>query len=146
MRKTAHREFDRIFNEVINSDGEKVFPNVKHIEDVQAALDVINRASIGLPMVAPYHFTIREFEAVPPSRQTKEVAYYPKIFRNTCGMGSTFDGSGVILTSGYQGNARVYTFQMCEHEWDESGANHNRGWHPKICTKCGVDASIDSGD
>lgn len=142
MRSKEYEKFQELFDEVVNSNARKAFPNVVEILDPQEALNVLNRTSSHLGLTSPYYFKIQDL--VHPRI---EVTWYPKIFRNAEGMGGRFDGSGVILTSPrHDGVARVFTFHFCAHEWDESGANHSRGWHPKVCRKCGFDASIDSGD
>jgi hypothetical protein len=150
MRSTEHRYFMDVFNEVLNSDGKLYLPNVKEITDPQEGLNLLRYSNNALSksVAIPYHFLIRKFEAVPPSRQTMEVCYYPQFFLNSVGMGSTFDGSGAFLCtpSGRNYNAKVFTFAFCEHDWDTTGANPSRGWHRKVCRKCGIDASIDSGD
>lgn len=141
-RSQEYLKFDSILQTALDSKGEIALPNVKEITDPVEAL----RSIAGSRKMAPqtYHFLIRALDP-PIGHQTREVCYYPKIFTNSKGMGSQFDGTGVILT-GNSGKPKAYSFAICEHEWDESGANHNRGWHPMICKKCGFDASIDSGD
>lgn len=140
MSNVKHIDFQRILDEAIQSKGEKCLPNVTPIEDPLEALRAIS--ALHKMAETPYQFRIREFDPPLNGRQTHEMAWYPKIFLTTVGMGGTFDGSGVILAN----QGKVYRFFMCEHVWDESGARRERGWHPKRCTKCGVDASIDSGD
>lgn len=144
MRSQEYLKFNDLFDKVIESNGELCLPNVKEVTDPQEALNLISRTSGLLLFSNPYYLRIQNFDP-PRGPQTHETCWYPKIFRNSAGMNSQFDGSGVILVGRYP-KSKVYTFQMCEHEWDESGANHSRGWHPKVCTKCGFDASIDSGD
>lgn len=141
-----HSEFNDLFDRVILSDGKEALPNVKEITDPEEALKLIKRASIHYGFSSPYYFRIRNFDPPLPPNQTHETCWYPKIFRNAGGMADRFDGSGVILTAGHNGVPKVFTFAMCEHVWDTSGSNHSRGWHPKRCTKCKFDASIDSGD
>lgn len=131
MRPTLHQDFQKSLDEIINSKGKLTFPNVKLIEDPNEALSAICWADF---YAKPYHLKI-----------ASEYFWYPKIYVNRRGMGSGFDGSGIILGR-INGKPRAYTFAMCEHEWNDSGANHRRGWHPLVCTKCGFDASIDSGD
>ena len=142
-RSTAYMTFETELESILKSDGKIALPNVKEITDPAEGLRAI--AGSRKLQDSPYHFLIRTFDPPLNGVQTREVTYYPKIFTNSAGMGSRFDGSGVILVGSHP-KAKVFTFAFCEHEWDESGANHNRGWHPKRCTKCGFDASIDSGD
>lgn len=139
MSNVKSHQFKDILEEAINSKGKIALPNSILVEDPAEALRLVSRGQYYENKA--YEMRLREFD--PPLRgvQTHEIGYYPKIFVDHVGMGSTFAGSGVILCSG-----KVYKFHICEHSWDESGANHSRGWHPKRCTKCGVDASIDSGD
>lgn len=145
MRPKIHELFDRQAADIINSKGKLCFPNVKEVTDPQEGLNLINRSNMS--SWKPYELRIQNFDPPKNGTQTHEVAWYPKIFLNTKGMAGKFDGSGVILASPrHDGVARVFTFAICEHEWDQSGANHQRGWHPAYCTKCGFDASIDSGD
>lgn len=131
MSNVRSTEFQAILDAAMVDKRDQVpLPNVVEIEDPKKALEVLGR-SLG-KMYMPYAFMINE----------RNRAYYPRIFTDTAGMGSGFPGSGAILTT----QGKVYSFFMCEHDWDESGANHSRGWHPKRCKKCGFDASIDSGD
>lgn len=140
-----HTEFEQLLEQALTSNGKEVLPNVKEIVHPVEALRAINSCSYRvLGFKRPYQFRIRNFDP-PRGEQTHEIAYYPKFFLREDGMSGQFDGSGVILAS-IEGEPRVYSFAMCEHVWDVTGANHSRGWHPKRCTKCGFDASIDSGD
>lgn len=149
MKPTECQGFHSRLEEILQSKGKLALPNIKEIAEPQEGLNLINRASASVKNTAatPYELRIQNFDPPKPSGQTHELAYYPKIFLNGKGMGGNFDGSGVVLASPRNdGVARVYSFHMCEHDWDESGANHMRGWHPARCKKCGFDASIDSGD
>jgi hypothetical protein len=142
MSNVKSSQFKDILEAAINSNGEIALPNSVLIEDPAEALRLISSGQYYENNT--YKMRLREFDPPLDGRQTHEVGWYPKIFTNHVGMGagfSGFDGSGVVLCSG-----KVYKFSMCQHDWDESGANHSRGWHPKRCRKCGVDASIDSGD
>lgn len=60
----------------------------------------------------------------------------------------SFDGGGyVIVWSGRKEGPIVGTFAICRHhKKDGAGANHQRGWHPGACEKCGLDMTVDSGD
>lgn len=131
MRST---DFMKCLTDAVESDGKQHLPGVQEIEDANAALRAITLAKFQFNM-SPYSFLIDE----------GVTCWYPKIFLNGDGMGGAFNGTGVILAL-VNGRPRAFSFTMCEHEWDESGANHMRGWHPKRCHKCGFDASIDSGD
>lgn len=144
MRPKDHLNFEPRLREVIASKGQLAFPNVRELEDPAEALREIS-SCIKQVQPAPYELRVQNFDPPRNGVQTHEVAYFPKIFLKTGGMGGQFNGTGIILIGGWP-KARAFSFQMCEHEWDESGANHSRGWHPKVCTKCGFDASIDSGD
>lgn len=144
MRSKEYLNFDKLFEDTLNSRGALALPNVKQVEDPQEGLRLIARTK---DMRVPYELRIRNFDPPRDGVRTHERAWYPKVFRNTDGMGSTFDGTGVILASvGHNGTQSVFTYAFCEHDWDKSGANPIRGWHPRICRKCGFDASIDSGD
>jgi hypothetical protein len=142
MRSKEYLNFDKLFEDTLNSKGTMVLPNVTEVTELAEALSLISRAS---DMRVPYQLRIRNFDPPLNGVQTHEVCWYPKIFRNKDGMGDRFDGSGVILAAS-NGKPAVFTFRMCKHVWDKSGAIPNRGWHPKVCIKCGFDASIDSGD
>ena len=150
MRPTEYTTFLDRLQTILDSEGQEVLPNVVEVEDPQEALNLINRASYNLAEMKeikpPYRLRLFNFDPPKNGRQTCEITYHPRIFLNSAGMGGRFEGSGVILFSGSMGKARVLTFKFCEHDWDESGANHSRGWHPAVCKKCGFDASIDSGD
>jgi hypothetical protein len=43
---------------------------------------------------------------------------------------------------------RYYTWQVCVHEFEETGPVHqrSRGWHEYTCKKCKATHSVDSGD
>jgi len=66
--------------------------------------------------------------------------------------GGALDGtaSALIYRPSWQAGKdipRTVKFQICDHEVVEgAGANHQRGWHPARCKKCGLDMSVDSGD
>lgn len=67
------------------------------------------------------------------------------------GMGSSsLDGSGYLIR--YRSSYPTHEvlcgrFAICEHEKEDApGANHERGWHPGRCKKCGLDMTYDSGD
>lgn len=76
------------------------------------------------------------------------------IYYLNCGQGGGYTGEGVVVLSyyghGYTKSADTVitgTFAICKHEAVEGpGANHQRGWHPARCKKCGLDLSVDSGD
>lgn len=131
MSQIKSHQFMDLLTEVLVSNGKVALPNVEPIEDAAQALSLISSCSKQAD--TPYQLRLNQ--------ESQRVVYYAKIFLQTGGMASKFNGAGVILASG-----KAYKFHMCDHTWDESGANHRRGWHPKRCTKCGFDASIDSGD
>lgn len=58
------------------------------------------------------------------------------------------DGSGyAAIYSSRREGPYVKRFAICIHEKeDHPGADHQRGWHPGHCVKCGFDMSYDSGD
>lgn len=132
-------QFKDILEAAINSKGEIALPNSVLVEDPNEGLRLISMGRYYEN--SAYQMRLREFDPPLNGRQTHEMGWYPKIFTHHVGMSGAFSGDGVVLCNG-----KVYKFGMCQHEWDESGANHSRGWHPKRCRKCGVDASIDSGD
>lgn len=135
-------EFQSILDKAIDSDGKIALPNISLLGDTEALWQVACASKLEK---RPYRFKTRDFDPPIGHGQTHEILYYPKIFTHGAGMGGTFEGSGVILSAS-GGKPVAYSFRMCEHVWNESGANHQRGWHPKRCTKCGFNASIDSGD
>lgn len=54
---------------------------------------------------------------------------------------------GSIIKGRMEGGALIGSFAICRHEkMDALGANHQRGWHPGHCIKCGMDMTVDSGD
>jgi len=142
MSNVKCQQFKDILDAALESEGKIALPNVEPLEDSTKALLRITSARHYDHKA--YRMRIRDFDP-PIDRQTHEIAYYPKIFTDHGGMRGGFMGSGLILVGG-GGVPKAYTFFMCEHTWDQSGANHSRGWHPSRCTKCGFDASIDSGD
>lgn len=139
-RSKLHLEFPAKLDELLRPSATESFPNLKLIEDPSEALKQICSAHGAIH--EPYSLILIIDKA------TTQRMYYPKVFCNTKGMGSQFDGSGVILGDWdwHTSKNAVYTFEFCEHDWDTSGANHIRGWHPQVCRKCGFDASIDSSD
>lgn len=74
---------------------------------------------------------------------------YAKVFLRH-GQMSGPDGTGIVLWTDYgPTGAQVFAgqFALCVHEPVEgAGANHQRGWHPARCSKCGLNMSVDSGD
>lgn len=55
------------------------------------------------------------------------------------------DGSGYAVSY----PATTYTFAICRHTKvlrPTDRPNHIRGWHPGICSKCGLNMDLDSGD
>lgn len=140
MRPTTYTTFKDTLEATLNSDGKVALPNMKEATDPAEAL---KQLSLMWPYSGklPYRLLVGQVLARSGTHMITEVLYWPRVFLHTSGMASAFDGSGMVLSSG-----RAFTFNMCDHEWDCSGANHSRGWHPKQCVKCGFDASIDSGD
>jgi len=122
-------ELDRI----LASNGKELLPNLEPIPDPAEALLAIARTR-GMYPNPPYQLKLNH-----------GIGYHPKIFLNTDGMRDEIEGSGVVLFSGWPA-ARAFRFAFCRHEWDTSGGNPSRGWHPKHCIHCRFDASIDSGD
>ena len=141
-----HTEFQSHLTAVLASKGALCLPNVVEATSPQEALNWIAGASgpASKAVDAPYMLRVRNFDP-PKGHVTHQIAYHPKIFLNTRGMASQFEGSGVILIQ-TDGKATAFKFTMCEHDWNTSGGNPSRGWHPCRCRKCGFDASIDSGD
>lgn len=135
-----YTEFKTTLETALNSDGAVILPSTEELTD---HADTVKQLSFMWPYkgVLPYRLLVKEITDEATGRVSKSIIYWPKVFLHTAGMGGQFDGSGIIL-----GDGRAFKFNMCDHEWDCSGANHSRGWHPKRCTKCGFDASIDSGD
>jgi|SRR5215831_2912971 len=111
--------------------GEIEAPNREVITDPKEALNLL--AGMDGEVMSAYQvkFPLGEFDF-----------WHVRVFTKTGGMYQSFTGDGAILTSA----GRVVKFAMCEHEWDTSGANHQRGWHPCRCRKCNMDISVDSGD
>lgn len=140
-------EFEDKFREIVGSEGKLKLPNCVLVEDAQEGLNFISRSHAKVEFKPPFQLLLREFDLPINHHQTKEVCLYPKFFFNSRGMSGRFDGSGYVLASpGHVDKAQVYSFFFCDHDWDETGANHSRGWHPARCKKCGFNASIDSGD
>lgn len=135
-----YTEFETTLKTALDSDGKVALPNMKEVTD---PADALKRLSLMWPYrdTLPYRLLVGQVLAKSGTHMITEMLYWPKVFLHTDGMASRFDGSGMVLSSG-----RAFSFNTCEHSWDCSGANHSRGWHPKHCTKCGFDASIDSGD
>jgi len=135
-----HTEFTKTLEEALASEGKVALPNIVRLTD---HADTVKRLSSMWPYTGklPYRLLVSRSLAPSGTHMVTKAIYWPKVFLHTDGMASRFDGSGIIL-----GGGEAFSFNMCEHKWDCSGANHSRGWHPKRCTECGFDASIDSGD
>ncbi len=77
---------------------------------------------------------------------------WARFYAEYVGMGSVSGGGIVVWQSvehdpEYKTTGRIATFAICKHQFVEGpGANHQRGWHPGYCGKCGLDMSVDSGD
>lgn len=93
----------------------------------------------------------RGYARLPGDDQHKTQSWSRALFLLTHGQfrGPTGEGH-VIISRGYQdGEARVLAgkFTVCQHKKVEGfGANHQRGWHPGYCEKCGLNMDVDSGD
>lgn len=66
------------------------------------------------------------------------------------GQGGQLYGSGIAAWPAWKDGAYRAVgvkFSICKHKPVEgAGANHSRGWHPALCSICGLDLSVDSGD
>ena len=119
-----HKEFQSLLEQFLAGKAE--LPNLKALAPEEALKQISQSGN----SYHPYDIMING---------KKE--WYPWVFTTGRGMGSAFAGEGVIISGG-----KAYSFTMCEHKWNNSGANPARGWHPAICRTCSFDASIDSGD
>lgn len=143
--------------------GEMALPNFERIEHWQAL-----RASMG------YGNTVERFKPAGKTFDIRvkarlangildDAVYYKDkrgsvgdaIYHLNCGQGGGLTGEGVVVIdlSGlvqYRAIPESIVagrFTFCKHEKVEgAGANHQRGWHPGHCGKCGLDMSVDSGD
>jgi hypothetical protein len=113
--------------------GEVVLPNVKPIEhDVGAA-------------ILHYREMHSGYALLPDGRKEWNARFFLDY-----GQGGQLYGSGSVAwvawkDGGYR--ATGLTFAICEHtNVAGAGANPSRGWHPGVCSKCGLDMTIDSGD
>ncbi len=60
--------------------------------------------------------------------------------------GGGYDGTGYVMFWD-KSKGRIGHFAICVHKKiDSPGANHQRGWHPGRCEKCGLDMTVDSSD
>jgi hypothetical protein len=60
---------------------------------------------------------------------------------------AVIDVSGLVKYRSIPESIVAGHFAICQHEKIEGdGANHDHGWHPGYCGKCGLDMSVDSGD
>lgn len=58
------------------------------------------------------------------------------------------DGSGIAVSYVFN-KAVCVRFTLCEHEKvarPTDRPNPQRGWHPGVCSKCGLNMDVDSGD
>lgn len=72
----------------------------------------------------------------------------PAAMGSARGDNPSLDGGGYMLVYyGYPKGGYAAKFAICKHEKKTAvGANHERGWHPGACVKCGLDMTVDSGD
>jgi hypothetical protein len=124
-------EMDRDMQPII--DGKVPLPNAEPIDsDVGAAV---------------LHYRVmRAGHALMPNGRTE---WNARFFLD-CGQGGQLEGSGIVAWSAWKDGAYRATglrFAICKHEKkDDPGADHQRGWHPGRCVKCGLDMTVDSGD
>lgn len=114
-----------------------VLPNLEEITDPTEALKHISWS----------HANIDYYNAA-VMLPGKQYPTYCKLFTNPTPMGGTksWDGSGLIMTKDWP-TPRVFKFALCQHKKRASpDARPDRGWHPGICEKCGMDMTVDSGD
>jgi hypothetical protein len=120
-------------------DGKVDVPNFKEVE---IGRFVNNIASGGHSMLAKWGW------AYDDGRHRNWAQY----FLTPSAMGDanhgSFDGGGyVMIWSNRKEGAIVGRFMICDHiKVDGAGANHERGWHPGRCSKCGLDMTVDSSD
>lgn len=113
-------------------DGKVVLPNFKEVP-VRQAVSVVARCLVG---------------SVPgrPLLPGNPTPMWAQFFLER-GQSGALTGRGHVLVYGSANPGVGGTFAICEHEKvDDPGANHNRGWHPGHCKKCGLDMTVDSGD
>jgi hypothetical protein len=117
--------------------GREVMPNLKPVENQRSALD---RMCLAGWIVRSGH--VRTDPMVPHSR-------WARVFLSTQQFGG-LSGNGLMIV--YSGTMRpddpqLYEFALCEHQVKTGpNANPSRGWHPSVCTKCGLNTSVDSSD
>lgn len=136
--KKHRREFDPVVEYKALFDGKAYLPNFEPIPLWKAA-DLA---------VGHYGDLRRGYARLPGDR---EHAYNRALFMLEDGQFRGWNGRGyVIISKGYAADeSRLVTgkFALCVHETvEDPGANHQRGWHPSHCVKCGLDTSVDSGD
>ncbi len=113
-------------------DGKVVLPNFKEVP-VRQAVSIVACYSSG---------SVRGNARVPGADHTTWAQFFLEH-----GQGGGLTGRGHVLLYGPASGGLAGTFAICEHEKvDDPGADHNRGWHPGHCKKCGLDMTVDSGD
>lgn len=111
------------------TDGRAPLPNAKRVDDHDFLVEL---SSVG------HSWTQKWGHSQVEGGYRTWTMYY--LLQN---QGGQLTGEGYAVV--YPG--KVWKFAICVHEPVEgAGANHERGWHPATCGKCGMDMSVDSGD
>jgi hypothetical protein len=132
------RTFDREdYNPYIGKLGNERLQPLPNAEDVDP-IEFLNHIASGGHMMQPVWGY-----ALTPSGSNQWTQFFITSY-----MMSGCDGGGYAVTySSRKEGPYVRRFRICAHEvQDHPGANHNRGWHPGHCVKCGFDMTYDSGD
>lgn len=89
--------------------------------------------------------TVPGIKNAKPPKSNSNWGHWARYFLSTT-QGGQFDGTGYVMFWDAS-KGRIGSFALCKHEKvDAPGANHQRGWHPSRCKKCGLDMTYDSGD
>lgn len=123
-------------------DGLQYLPNFE-------PLDLEDAAHLAASSYARLQRGYAKLPADPPHRRS----FASALFILNAQQSGGWDGTGaVIVAAGWSTADQKYIaiggkFAICQHKKVEGpGANHERGWHPGWCEKCGLNMNVDSGD
>jgi hypothetical protein len=160
-RVWAQPEFDKRRKFTLEADfyhlftGDMPLPNfepIPHWEALRSSLWMYGRSVERFKRKGDsFDIRVKAKVAIDTGAEKPTIKSGDAIYYLNCGQGGGFTGEGVVvIVVGYSnGPESVITgkFAICKHESVENpGANHQRGWHPAHCKKCGLDLSVDSGD
>lgn len=116
-------------------------------------LELVSDPMEGLRLISWHNQWVKHYNAgfkVPRQNPKYDPGFstYCHLFLMANMDGSSWKGSGLLVTSHNTDHGRVFKFALCAHEKTTEGHSPNpgRGWHPGHCKLCGMDMTVDSGD